>query len=55
MTIELEYGKTFQYSAFMEFSFLRIALQRLGTNRSTSSIWVESQFLTRIFLLPTQW
>jgi hypothetical protein len=29
MTIELEYGKTFSYSAFMEFSFLRTALQRL--------------------------
>jgi hypothetical protein len=29
MTIELEYGKTFKYSAFMEFSMLRIALQRL--------------------------
>jgi hypothetical protein len=29
MTIELDYGKTFKYSAFMEFTYLRIALRRL--------------------------
>lgn len=29
MMIELEHGKTFSYSAFMEFSFLRVALRRL--------------------------
>jgi len=29
MTIELDHGKTFKYSAFMEFTYLRIALRRL--------------------------
>ena len=30
MNIELEYGKKFTYDAFMEFSFLRMALRRLA-------------------------
>jgi hypothetical protein len=29
MTIELDHGKTFKYNAFMEFTYLRIALRRL--------------------------
>lgn len=30
MNIETQHGKTFKYSAFMEFSFLRVALRRLA-------------------------
>jgi hypothetical protein len=63
MTIELEYGKTFSYSAFMEFSFLRTALQRLGMypiyltvkyNRLRSNRFLTKIFFDRLTVVVSQ-
>jgi hypothetical protein len=48
MTIEVEHGKTFQYNAFMEFSFLRLALRRLAV---VSQIFCEELDNARLHML----